>query len=150
VIAEERRDGRRIIAENSSFVAYIPFFAAYPYEVHIAASRHLQALSELEQSEQKDLAEILKMVLTAYDRLFNLSFPYIMALHQRPTDDRTYDYYHFHIEFYPPLRTKTKLKYLAGSETGAGMFINDTLAEEKAAELRSRVVQINWPEGEKR
>jgi UDPglucose--hexose-1-phosphate uridylyltransferase len=144
IIAEERRDGRRIIAQNKSFVAYLPFFAAYPYEVHIASARHLQALTELDETEQRDLAELLKMVLAAYDQLFNLSFPYIMAIHQRPTDGETYDYYHFHIEFYPPLRTATKLKYLAGSETGAGMFINDTLAEEKAAELRSRVAPVVW------
>lgn len=148
IVKEEERDGRRIVAKNKSFVAYIPFFAGYPYEVHIASLRHLQALTDLEQAEQKDLAELLKMVLVAYDRLFNLSFPYIMALHQRPTDGENYDYYHFHIEFYPPLRTATKLKYLAGSETGAGMFINDTLAEEKAAELRSGVSPVVWKGGE--
>jgi UDPglucose--hexose-1-phosphate uridylyltransferase len=68
----------------------------------------------------------------------------MMVLHQRPTDGASYDYYHFHIEFYPPLRTATKLKYLAGSETGAGVFINDTLAEEKAAELRSHVTPVMW------
>lgn len=87
------------------------------------------------------MAKILKALLMAYDKLFNLSFPYMMVLHQRPTDGGQYDHYHFHIEFYPPLRTATKLKYLAGSETGAGMFINDTLAEEKAAELRAYVVE---------
>lgn len=144
IIAEERRDGRRIVAANDSFVAYIPFFAGYPYEVHIASTRHLQALTEMNHAEQRDLAGTLKMVLVAYDRLFNLSFPYIMAIHQRPTDGGEYGYYHFHIEFYPPLRTATKLKYLAGSETGAGMFINDTLAEEKAAELRSHVTEVEW------
>ena len=144
IVADERADGRRIIAENGSFVAYIPFFAGYPYEVHIASLRHLQALTDLQEAEERDLAGILKMVLAAYDKLFNLSFPYIMAIHQRPTDAEAYDYYHFHIEFYPPLRTATKLKYLAGSETGAGMFINDTLAEEKAAELRSHVAPVVW------
>jgi hypothetical protein len=60
------------------------------------------------------------------------------------SNDGNYEHYHSHIEFYPPLRTATKLKYLAGSETGAGMFINDTLAEEKAAELRERVEQVVW------
>jgi UDPglucose--hexose-1-phosphate uridylyltransferase len=71
----------------------------------------------------------------------------MMVLHQRPSDGGVYDYYHFYIEFYPPLRTKTKLKYLAGSETGAGMFINDTLAEEKAAELRGHVAPVVWRAG---
>ncbi|MDQ3135814.1 MAG: galactose-1-phosphate uridylyltransferase [Acidobacteriota bacterium] len=144
---EEQRDGRRIVAENESFVAYVPFFARYPYEVHIAATRHLQALTDMTRDEQKKLAELLKQVLAAYDKLFNLSFPYMMVLHQRPTDGATYDYYHFHVEFYPPLRTATKLKYLAGSETGAGMFINDTLAEEKAAELRALIQPVEWKGG---
>jgi UDPglucose--hexose-1-phosphate uridylyltransferase len=144
IVGEERRDGRRVVAENRSFVAYVPFFARYPYEVHVASLRHLQALTDMDEAEQRDLAELLKMVMVAFDKLFNLSFPYMMVLHQRPTDGRRYDYYHFHIEFYPPLRTATKLKYLAGSETGAGMFINDTLAEEKAAELRSHIAPVVW------
>jgi UDPglucose--hexose-1-phosphate uridylyltransferase len=149
IVAEERRDTRRIVAENNSFIAYIPFFASYPYEVHIASKRHLQALTDLDENEQKGLAGLLKTVLVAYDKLFNLSFPYMMVLHQRPTDGGLYDYYHFHIEFYPPLRTATKLKYLAGSETGAGMFINDTLAEEKAAELRSHIEPVVWKRNER-
>ncbi|HEX8069212.1 MAG TPA: galactose-1-phosphate uridylyltransferase [Pyrinomonadaceae bacterium] len=144
VLAEERRDGRRVVAETDAFVAYIPFFARYPYEVHVTPTRHLQALTDLTRAEQRDLAACLKMVVAAYDRLFNLSFPYMMVLHQRPTDGGAYDYYHFHVEFYPPLRTATKLKYLAGSETGAGLYINDTLAEEKAAELRRHVRPGVW------
>jgi UDPglucose--hexose-1-phosphate uridylyltransferase len=148
IVAEEQRDGLRVIALNNSFIAYVPFFASYPYEVHIASRRHLQALSDLEETEQKELAELLKTVLVAYDKLFDLSFPYMMVLHQRPCDGAVYDYYHFHIEFYPPLRTAKKLKFLAGSETGAGMFINDTLAEEKAAELRSLVEPVVWKRNE--
>jgi UDPglucose--hexose-1-phosphate uridylyltransferase len=144
ILAEEQRDGRRIVAENGSFVAFIPFYARWPYELHIYSRRHLQALDELTQSEQRDLSVMLKMVLVAFDRLFDLSFPYMMVIHQRPVDGGSYDYYHFHIEFYPPLRTATKMKYLAGSETGAGLFINDTLAEEKAAELRTHVKPVVW------
>ncbi|HEX8178158.1 MAG TPA: galactose-1-phosphate uridylyltransferase, partial [Pyrinomonadaceae bacterium] len=144
IISEEQQDGRRLAAANEWFVAYIPFFARYPYEVHISAARHLQALTDLTRTEQRSLAAIIKQVIAAYDRLFDISFPYMMVLHQRPTDGGNYEHYHFHIEFYPPLRTKTKLKYLAGSETGAGMFINDTLAEEKAAELRRHVQPVVW------
>jgi len=139
VATEEKRDGRRIVTENDSFVAYIPFFARYPYETHIAAKRHLQDLTQLSVNEQKDLALILKQILVAFDKLFNVSFPYMMVLHGQPSDGGDYDFYHFHIEFYPPMRTATKLKYLAGSETGAGMFINDTLPEQKAAELRGHI-----------
>ncbi len=142
VLKEEKSDGRRIVAENESFAAYIPFFARYPYETHIIAKRHLQDLTQLSANEQMDLASILKRVLVAFDKLFDVSFPYMMVLHQKPSDGADYDYYHFHIEFYPPMRSATKLKYLAGSETGAGMFINDTLAEEKAAELRGHIEQI--------
>jgi UDPglucose--hexose-1-phosphate uridylyltransferase len=144
IVAEEKKDARRVVMENGSFVAYVPFFARYPFEVHIASSRHLQALTDMDDAERRDLAEILKSVLVAFDRLFDISFPYMMVLHQRPTDGDNYDFYHFHVEFYPPLRTATKLKYLAGSETGAGMFINDTLAEEKAAELRARIPSVTW------
>ena len=148
IVAEERRDGRRVVAANESFIAYVPFFARYPYEVHIASARHLQALTDMTDAEQRDLAAAIKQVITAYDKLFGLSFPYMMVLHQRPSDGGDYAHYHFHVEFYPPLRTATKLKYLAGSETGAGMFINDTLAEEKAAEIRSRVEAVVWAGGD--
>lgn len=144
---EERRDGRRLVGENDSFVAYVPFFARWPYEVHLASRRHLQALTDLTPNEEKELAELLKPLLVAYDRLFDLSFPYMMVLHQRPSDGAAYDYYHFHIEFYPPLRSANRLKYLAGSETGAGMFINDTLAEEKALELSALMPPELRPSG---
>ncbi|MDQ3180548.1 MAG: galactose-1-phosphate uridylyltransferase [Acidobacteriota bacterium] len=144
ILAEEEKDGRRIVAENRSFAAYIPFFARYPYELHIISKRHLLDLINFTGKEQIDLAEILKQVLVAFDNLFNISFPYMMVLHQKPSDGGNYDFYHFHIEFYPPLRSATKLKYLAGSETGAGMFINDTLAEEKAAELRKLIEPVFW------
>lgn len=150
IVDEEHRDGRRIIAENESFIACIPFFARYPYETHIYARRNAQALTDFSPYEQRDLAEIVKQIITAFDLLFDLSFPYMMVLHQRPSDGGNYGHYNFHIEFYPPLRTKTKLKYLAGSETGAGMFINDTLAEEKAAELRRLIAPVVWQTGDVR
>jgi UDPglucose--hexose-1-phosphate uridylyltransferase len=132
----ERADGTRVLAEEDGWVAYLPFFARYPYETHLVATRCVRTLLELDPREVRGLARILKRVLRGFDALFDVSFPYIMAVHQAPKTD---DPYHLHIEFYPPLRTATKLKYLAGSEAGAGMFINDTLAEEKAAELRAKV-----------
>lgn len=144
VLIEEMSDSRRIVAANDSFVALIPFFARWPYETHVYSKRHFQAITDMTQLEAKDLASILKSLLVAFDDLFALSFPYMMVMHQRPADGLAYDYYHFHIEFYPPLRTATRLKYLAGSETGAGMFINDTLPEEKATELRARIREAVW------
>ena len=136
ILKEELADGRRIVIENDSFVAAIPFFARYPYEVHIWSRAHKQSMPEFDERERTDLASMLKVILTKYDNLWNKSLPYMMVLHQKPTDGGDYDYYHFHIEFYPPNRTPDKLKYLAGSESGAGVFINDTLPEEKAEELR--------------
>ena len=144
IVEKEGSFEKRIVASNDSFAAYIPFFARYPFEVHISARRHVQAFSDLHVNEERDLAAILKQVLAAFDKLFDRSFPYIMAIHQRPTDGSHYDHYHFHIEFYPPMRTAEKLKYLAGSEAGAGMFINDTLPETKAAELRQHVEPVSW------
>jgi UDPglucose--hexose-1-phosphate uridylyltransferase len=144
VLLEELRAKHRIVAESDSFVALIPFFARWPYETHIYSKRHFQALTDMSEAEARDLATILKTVLVAFDKLFEISFPYMMVMHQRPVDDLSYDFYHFHIEFYPPLRSANRLKYLAGSETGAGMFINDTLPEEKAAELRAHVQEVVW------
>ncbi len=144
ILEKEEMYEKRIVAENDSFAAYIPFFARYPFEVHISSKRHVQALSDFSSSDERDLAAILKQILAAFDRLFDRSFPYIMAIHQRPSDGSHYDHYHFHIEFYPPMRTATKLKYLAGSEAGAGMFINDTLPEIKALELRNLVEPVEW------
>ena len=69
------------------------------------------------------------------------ALPYVMVFHRlRRTEGRTPEA-HLHIEFYPPLRMKDRLKYLAGSELGAGAFTADTLPEEKAAELRSRCAE---------
>lgn len=136
ILRKEREYQKRIVSENESFTAFIPFFARYTYEVHIYPNQHLRSIAEFDDTAQKDFALILKDVLVKYDNLFGFSFPYIMVMHQEPTTGDKYDHYHFHIEFYPPYRTEEKIKYLAGSESGAGAFINDAAAEEKAEELR--------------
>lgn len=136
VVAEEVRVGQRIVAQNDTWLALIPFYARYPYELHILPKRHLIKITDFTEQERWDLAKILKVVMLKYDNLWGFSMPYMMVMHQAPTDGQDYDFYRFHIEFYPPHRTKDKLKFLAGSESGAGVFINDTLPEEKAAELR--------------
>jgi len=143
IAQSEIADGRRVIVQNDSFVAYIPFFARYPYEVHITATRRgVTSFAEFEVADRKNLASILKKIVCAYDKLWDFSLPYIMSIHQRPTDGEDYsNLYQFHIEFYPPYRTKDRLKYLAGSEAGAGAYINDTLAEEKAEDLRQALVR---------
>lgn len=136
ILKKERRDGRRIIAENERFTAFIPFYARWPYEVHIFSRRHLGTLEAFRAAEENGLAAMLKCITSKYDNLFDMSFPYMMLLHQAPSRGN-YPYYHFHIEFYPPHRSKDKLKYLAGVESGAGTFLNDSLAEQRAAELRA-------------
>jgi len=136
LIADEQSDGRRLVCRNDAFLAVVPFYARFPYEVHVMPRRHLQALTDLLPDEERALAAILKDLLVRYDRLFGFSLPYMMVMHQRPTDGAAYPHYHFHVEFYPPHRTATKLKYLAGCESGAGSFINDTLPEDTARELR--------------
>lgn len=136
LISEEITDGRRVVISNDSFTAVVPFFARYTYEVHIYANNHLSSFNDFSDREIEDLAEILRTVIQKYDNLFGFVFPYIMAIHQQPTDGSGEEYSHFHIEFYPPYRTENKLKYLAGSEAGAGAYINNSLPEDKAVELR--------------
>ena len=132
----ELADGRRIVLEGERFVAFIPFFARYPYEVYLAPKRHQATMLDWTAADAEDLAAVLKGLLRKYDALFDKPFPYLMVCHQAPTDGAPHPEYHLHFEFYPPLRTATKLKYLAGCEAGAGNFIMDKLPEESAEELR--------------
>lgn len=134
VIKKERR-GR--VFSNNSFVCFVPSFARFPYEVHLYPRRHFPSILELEDGEKRDLAESLKLVISKYDNHFSFELPYMMVLHQAPTDGKRYPYYHFHIEFYPLHRDRDKIKYRAGVETGAGTFINPRDPEEVARELRS-------------
>jgi len=136
-LKEEKKGGGRIIINNNSFTAFVPFYASYSYEVHIYANKHLPSFNDFSEKEEIDLAIILKTLMMKFDNLFGFALPYIMAIHQQPTNGTGKEYSHFHIEFYPPYRTKDKLKYLAGSELGVGAFINNCLPEEKAQELRN-------------
>ena len=135
IVAEERRDGRRIVAASGDFTAYVPFFARFPYEVHISAQAHRESLAQFEEPERWALALTLKDMLLRYDALYGMSLPYMMVLHQAPAGGDPDA--HFHIEFYPLNRSKEKLKYRAGCETGAGTFVTDALPEQWAAQLRS-------------
>jgi UDPglucose--hexose-1-phosphate uridylyltransferase len=137
VIAAERRDGRRILDENDSAVAFLPYFARYAYETYVAPKRSAPSLSHLDAAEIAAFARCLKNVLVRYDNLWNMPFPYVMALHQAPTDGKEHPEFHFHIEFHPPLRKPNLLKYLAGPEIGGGCFLSDTSPEQKAEELKN-------------
>ncbi len=138
ILAAERADGRRIIFENESAVAFLPYFARYAYECYVAPKQTHASIVTLDERELRDFAEALKQLTVRYDNLWQMPFPYVMALHQAPTDSGDYRGFHFHIEFHPPLRKPNLLKYLAGPEIGGGNFLSDTSPEEKAAELRAK------------
>ena len=135
VLELEREDGVRMLYENGGFAAFLPFYAMWPYEVHVVSKRHFPSLLELSKDEAEELADTLKVVVAGYNSLFGFSLPYIMVMHQAPCR-RGRDLYHFHLEFYPVHRTRDKLKYPAGIEWGGWVFTYDALPEEKASELK--------------
>jgi UDPglucose--hexose-1-phosphate uridylyltransferase len=137
VIRGEREDGRRLIGENDSAIAFVPYFARYPYEVYVAPKAVHPSLAALSDAERGDFGALLCDVLVRFDNLWRMPFPYVMPLHQAPTDGGDYAGFHFHVELHPPLRKPNLLKYLAGPEIGGGNFLNDASPEEKAAELRA-------------
>jgi UDPglucose--hexose-1-phosphate uridylyltransferase len=136
ILTAELEYGRRIIYENSSAIAFLPYFARYAYECYVAPKETHASLAGLSDNELLDLARALKVLLVRYDNLWRMPFPYVMTLHQAPTNGQIHSSFHFHIEFHPPLRKPNLLKYLAGPEIGGGNFLSDTLPEEKAEELR--------------
>ncbi len=137
LLRRELEDGRRVVYENEGVVVYVPYAARWAYEAHAVIRAHRPSLLECEPGELDALADALQSLVRGYDALFERPFPYVMAVHQAPTDGHARG--HVHVEFYPPLRTAEKLKYLAGSEQGAGTFISDTLPEDSAATLRRAI-----------
>jgi UDPglucose--hexose-1-phosphate uridylyltransferase len=135
IIEAELAAGTRIVYRADHAVAFVPAFARYAYEVWIAPLRPAGSLADLTPAERHDFAGALKTVLLKYDRLWDRPFPYVMVFHQAPTDGEPHPEAHVHIEFYPAYRMPGRLKYLAGSELGAGMFTADTLPENTAGEL---------------
>ena len=140
-LLERELDERlRIVHENDGVVAYVPIAARWAYETHVVLREHRPSLLDCTPSELALLAQALQAVARGYDALFDRPFPYIMIVHQAPTGGGAGG--HLHVEFYPPLRTGEKLKYLAGSEQGAGTFISDTLPEESAAILAKAIASV--------
>ena len=144
LLARELEDGRRIVHENDTVVAYVPYAARWAYEAHVVMRQHRPSLLDCEPQELELLADALQALTRGYDALFDRPFPYVMAVHQAPTvaaPSTSQRHGHLHVEFYPPLRTADKLKYLAGSEQGGGTFISDTLPEDSAAKLREAILR---------
>ena len=128
---------------NDGVAAFVPFAARWAFEAHVVLRAHRASLLECEEAELRSFARALQALVRGYDALFDRPFPYVMVVHQAPTHAAANDTGggHVHVEFYPPLRTADKLKYLAGSEQGAGTFIADTLPEESAATLREAIAR---------
>jgi UDPglucose--hexose-1-phosphate uridylyltransferase len=137
ILETEGTDGRRILFENATAVAFVPYFARYAYEVYVAPRATRSSVADLSGSEVADFADALRHVTVKFDNLWRMPFPYVMTLHQAPTDGGDHRGFHFHAEFHPPLRKPDLLKYLAGPEIGGGNFLSDTSPEDKAAELRA-------------
>jgi len=136
LLAGELEAGTRIVIESPNLVAFVPFHARWPGEMNIYPRWHFGTLADLDDDGRTELARIIRAVRLKYDNLWNFSIPLMMMVRQRPVRG-DHPYFHFHIEFCPIQRSPTKIKYLAGVESGTGTFLNDTVAEEKAAEYRS-------------
>ena len=149
---EEAAFAQRIIAENKSFMAYLPFFTDYPYGVFIVSKAHKGNITQFNEEEKRDLASLLKGVTGAFDTLFDKLFPYMMCFHQTPVNAQEYSeasvYYHFHIEFYTPLREANKIKFYASSEMGAWAACNPMAVEDTAQLLREAYRRFIKGQGE--
>jgi UDPglucose--hexose-1-phosphate uridylyltransferase len=131
----ERRLGIRLVCENESFMALVPFWAVWPFEVLLISQRHSRDFLPFDRSERRDLADILKRVTTRYDSLFAISFPYSMGFHPAPTDGEPHPEWHFHAHFYPVLRSASLRKFMVGYELLAAPQ-RDITPEIAASKLR--------------
>jgi UDPglucose--hexose-1-phosphate uridylyltransferase len=136
-ILKREENGPRIVTQNEHFLACVPWFARYAYEVYILPRRQISSLVDITEAEVAALGLMIREVTTRYDNLWKMPMPYVMAIHQAPCDAGKYSFYPFHLEFHPPLRKPDTLKYLAGPEIGGGSMTNESNPDEKAAELRA-------------
>lgn len=138
----EAECGQRLLYLGPHALAFVPACARYPYEVWVMPIAQTDSFAALSAPQRADLARALKTVLLKYDGLWRRPFPYLMAWFQAPTDGRAHPETQLHAEFYPPCRTRERLKYLAGTELAAGMFAMDALPEDKARELQQVQVSL--------
>ena len=133
----ELEDGERIVCENDGFVALVPYWAVWPFETMILSRRHLASLAALDDTEPRDLADILRKLTIRYDNLFETAFPYSMGFHQESTDGEPHPEFHFHAHYFPPLlRSATVQKFMVGYELLASPQ-RDITPEGAAARLRN-------------
>jgi len=136
VLAAERAARVRIVTESAHWTAFVPMAARWPYEVHLYPHRQVPDLPALTDDERDDFGPFYLDVLRRLDRLFDAPLPYISAWHQAPVrQSRELSY--LHAQVFSVRRGVGKLKYLAGSESGMGVFVNDIPPELAAERLRS-------------
>jgi UDPglucose--hexose-1-phosphate uridylyltransferase len=135
--AGELDAGERVVYRNGSLVAYVPYAARWPYELHVGFVEHRPSLLECSPAELQDLADALQRVARGYDALWDRALPYMMVVHQAPTDGGGDG--HLHVEFYTPLRAPDTPKHVSCGEHGAGTFTVDVLPERAASELRAAI-----------
>jgi UDPglucose--hexose-1-phosphate uridylyltransferase len=136
-VATEIAQAERVVAENDHFVAVVPYWATWPFETLVLPRRHLASFTDFTAAERTGMAAILKAVTTRYDNLFQVSFPYSLGFHQRPTDGRAHDSMHFHAHFYPPLLRSAQIrKFMVGFEM-FGSPQRDLTPETAAERLRA-------------
>ncbi len=135
-VQEELKSGERVLAENASFVAVVPFWATWPFEAMIVSKQARQNLLQLNDTERTDFADMYKQLTVMYDNLFEVSFPYSAGIHQAPTDGQDHPEWHLHMHFFPPLlRSATVKKFMVGYEMLANPQ-RDITAEQSAQRLR--------------
>jgi UDPglucose--hexose-1-phosphate uridylyltransferase len=116
-IAVEQRQKERWLFENDAFVAVVPFWAVWPFEVLVCSRRHIGSMNDFTPDEARNLSHMLHRVTSTYDGIFGVPFPYSMGFHQAPTDGGEHPEWHFHAHFYPPLlRSATIRKFMVGFE----------------------------------
>ncbi|WIX85661.1 galactose-1-phosphate uridylyltransferase [Amycolatopsis sp. DG1A-15b] len=136
VLAAERKSGARVVTSGEHWTAYVPPAARWPVQVQIVPHRQVPDIPALTDAERDDFADVYLDVLRRCDALYDRPLPYIAAWHQAPVRrDRELGW--LHLELFSVLRAKDKLKYLAGSESGMAVWINDATPEQIAERLRA-------------
>jgi UDPglucose--hexose-1-phosphate uridylyltransferase len=135
LLADELAARERIVDESAHWVSYVPFAARWPYEMRLVPRQHRPDLPSLTDDERDDLATHYLGLLRRFDRLFDTPTPYIAGWQQAPVRLGR-QVWHLAAEVFTIRRAPGKLKYLAGSESGAAVWINDVAPEDAAARLR--------------
>jgi UDPglucose--hexose-1-phosphate uridylyltransferase len=133
----ELASGVRLVAARERAVAFVPAFARFPYETWVTPLQAVPDLASLDDNERLDLASVLAETLRRLDALWSRPMPYLITVNQVPTDGRSYRGWSVRIEICPIRRSPRSLKYLAGTEIGADVFVADIAPEQAAARLRA-------------